>query len=136
MKIYVRGSGNVQVTRMPKRIPKMVMVAEVMVSGRMVSGKAKPITKQNYLEAWALSHRTGERYSKSKFRRMLAERVTFPRATTQSLHEKYAEAVGSQLGFPVDYWLVATYHERGIPASEAADIIKRKRSLEEGRQKR
>lgn len=47
-KIKVRGVGMVEVTRLPKRVPKTITIF----------GKEEPVKKQDYLEVWALAHQT------------------------------------------------------------------------------
>lgn len=55
-RINVHGVGKVEVTRLPKRIPKTIKLGRVVV----------PVDKQAYLVTWALAHQTAADAAKRK----------------------------------------------------------------------
>jgi len=109
--VHVRGIiGRVRVTRLPTRIPKKVF--------------GKPITKQAYLEAWALSHQP-DMTDKAKFKQFLKERVTMPKAGKLSPAAQYKQDVRFHLGYDANPSDLSRFRDLGLDAYQAANAIRR-----------
>jgi hypothetical protein len=114
--VNVRGVGRLSVSGKLPRYKKLVLVA----------GKAYPITKQSFLEAWALSRKTGR-----SFRELLAERVSLPPSHGSAPDVAYARELTVNLGRPPTPDELAVSMSRGLSPEFAAINIRRHREEEE-----
>jgi GR25 family glycosyltransferase involved in LPS biosynthesis len=107
-RIAVKGVGRLTVRG---RLPKYRKTV-------LVEGREYPITKQKFMEAWALSRRGGR-----SFRELLAERITEPKSKLSPV-EKFSQEVSFQLGAPVDEGALLNYFERGLSVEQAVNALR------------
>lgn len=106
-RVNVRGVGRLSVSGKLPRYTKTVLV----------NGKRRPITKQNFIEAWALSQHTGR-----SFKELLAERITLPKLKL-SPYERYVRDVEFGLGSTVSPERLLGYYDRGWTPEQAVSMI-------------
>lgn len=122
-RIKVRGVGRLTVTGKLPKVQKTVLVA----------GKYYPITKQKFMEAWALSHHTDK-----SFKELLAERVSEPKSRVKlSPLQRFEQELELELGYYPSESDVSWYFSRGeSPSGAAASIRATSREREEERKKK
>jgi hypothetical protein len=107
-RITVRGVGRLSVRGKLPKYRKTVLVG----------GKHYPITKRKFMEAWALSQRTGR-----NFNALLAERITEPKSRLSPV-ERFGQDVSSELGTYVDAGELLNYFERGFSVEQAVNALR------------
>jgi len=109
-RVTVRGVGRLAIKGKLPKYRKTVLV----------EGKEYPITKQDFMEAWALSHRTGR-----SFKDLLAERITVAEPKVKlSPFEQYEQNVGFGYGGIVNESKLRDYFQRGFTAEQAVNALR------------
>lgn len=109
-RVTVRGVGRLAIKGKLPKYKKTVLV----------EGKEYPITKQDFMEAWALSHRTGR-----SFKDLLAERITVTEPKVKlSPFEQYEHDVAFGYGGSISQSKLMDYFQRGFPVEQAVNALR------------
>jgi hypothetical protein len=122
-RVNVRGVGRLAVSGKLPKVTKTVLV----------EGKRYPITREAFMEAWALSHHTDK-----SFRELLAERVSEPKSRAKLTPlQKFEEELEMELGYYPSESDVSWYFSRGeSPSGAAASIRAAAREREEEKKRK